>query len=380
MDISLREDQKMLQKQIKDFASKEIAPIALQLDEEERFPTETWPKLAKLGLTGCAIPTKYGGAGMDYVSYAIVIEEISRACPSTGGMLSSHNSLAAECLEMYANEEQKHKYLVPLARGDKVGCLALTEANAGSDAAAVETTYRKDGDYYVLNGTKIFITSGNVAGTMMVFATSDRSLGHRGISAFIVEPNFPGFSVGKVFKKTGMKANTQAELVFNDCRVPKANLLGEEGKGFAIALGTIDMGRIGIAAQAVGISRAALEMSIDYAKTRKQFGQTISQFQAIQWMLVEMATKTDAARLLTWRAANLMDKHLPFSKEGAMAKLYASEAAVNNTTTGMQILGGYGYMRDHMMQVHWRASKLTEIYEGTSEVQRLVISRALLRG
>ncbi len=380
MDISLREDQKMLQKQVREFATKEVEPIALQIDEEERFPLESWKKLAKLGLTGCAIPAKYGGAGLDYVSYAIAIEEISRACPSTGGLLSSHNSLAAECLMIYANEEQKKKYLVPLAKGDQVGCFALTEPNAGSDASAIETTYKKEGDYYILNGTKIFITSGNVAGTLVTFATSDRSLGHKGISAFIVDKNFPGFSVGKVFKKAGMRGNTQAELVYNDCRVPKANLLGEEGKGFSVALGTIDMGRIGIAAQAVGISRAALEIATSYAKTRKQFGQTIGQFQAIQWMLVEMATKVDAARLLTYRAADLMDKHLPFSKEAAMAKLYASETAMSNTTTGMQILGGYGYMRDNLMQVHWRAAKLTEIYEGTSEVQRLVISRALLRG
>ena len=379
MDFELREDQKKFQQQVRDLAKKEFEPIALELDEAEEFPMENFKKAAQLGLTGIAIPTEYGGSGLDYVSYVTAIEEIARACPSTAGILSTHNSLVCEGLLHFATEEQKQRYLVPLAKGEKIGAFALTEPNAGSDAAALETTVVKEGDYYILNGNKTFISNGDVADTVVTFATLNRELGHRGITGFIVEKGFSGFSIGKKFRKAGMRAGTQVELVFKDCRVPAENRLGEEGRGFRVALGSIDMGRIGIAAQAIGIARAVLEMSLDYAKTRQQFGQAISQFQAIQWMLVDMATKVDAARLLTYRAAYIMDQKLPFTKAAAMAKLYASETAMEVTTKAVQILGGYGYMRDSHAQLHWRAAKLTEIYEGTSEIQRLVIARQLLQ-
>ncbi|MFC1932493.1 acyl-CoA dehydrogenase [Chloroflexota bacterium] len=379
MDISLSEKQKMVQRQVRDFATKELEPIALELDEAEEFPMENFKKVAQLGLTGMTIPTEYGGSGLDKVSYVIAVEEISRACPSTGGIVASHNSLVCECLLHFATEEQKQRYLTPLAKGEKVGAFALTEPNAGSDAAAVETTAVKDGDSYILNGDKIFVTSGEVADTIVTFATLNKELGYRGITAFIVEKDFPGFSVGRKFLKAGMRATTQAELLFQDCRGPAENRLGEEGRGFRVALGTIDMGRVGIAAQGLGIAQGAYETALAHAKERRQFGQAIAEFQAIQWMLVDMATRIDAARLLTYRAAYLMDHKLPFTKEAAMAKLYATETAVEVTNKAVQILGGYGYMRDSRAQLYWRAAKLTEIYEGTSEIQRLVIARQLLQ-
>ncbi|MFC2038877.1 acyl-CoA dehydrogenase family protein, partial [Chloroflexota bacterium] len=304
---------------------------------------------------------------------------ISRAFPSIGGIFSTQNSLVCEDLNHFSSEEQKLRYLVPLASGEKIGAFALTEANAGSDASALETTAVRDGDYYVLNGSKIFITNGGVADTIIVFATVDKSLGHRGITAFIVEKDTPGFSVGRQFTKAGMLACTQHELVFEDCRVPAANLMGKEGQGFRIALGTIDMGRIGIASQGLGIARGAYEAALSYARQRRQFGQAIADFQAIQFMLVDMATKIDAARLLTYRAAYLMDNNLPFSKEAAMAKLTATETASEVGTKAVQVVGGAGYMRDSCVQMHWRAAKLTEIYEGTSEVQRLVIARQIMQ-
>ena len=379
MDLSLREDQKMLQQQVRDFATKEFEPIALELDEAEEFPMENFKKAAQLGLTGVTIPTEYGGSGLDKVSYVVAVEEIARACPSTGGIIASHNSLVCECLLHFGTEEQKQRCLIPLAKGEKVGAFAITEPNAGSDAVAMETTVVKQGDDYILNGNKIFITSGEVADTIVTFATLNKELGSRGITSFIVEKGSPGFSIGHKFLKAGMRAATQAELLFQDCRVPAENLLGEEGRGFRVALGTIDMGRIGIAAQALGIAQGALDLARAHAKTRQQFGQPIAEFQAIQWMLVDMATKVDAARLLTYRAAYLMDNKLPFTKEAAMAKLYATETAMEVTTKAVQILGGYGYMRDSRVQLHWRAAKLTEIYEGTSEIQRLVIARQLLQ-
>ena len=379
MDLSLSEDQKALQQRIRDFATKEIEPVALELDEAEEFALGNWKKAAQMGLTGMAIPSEYGGAGLDFVSYAIVLEEIARACPATGGILSAHNSLVGECLLNYANEEQKQRYLIPLAKGEKIGAFALTETNAGSDVSALETTVVKQGDDYILNGNKIFISHGDVAETIVTFATLDKELGNRGITGFIVEKGFPGFSVARKFRKVGMRAQTQAELLFKDCRIPAANLLGEEGRGFRVALGTIDIGRVGIAAQAVGIARGAYEAALAHAKTRHQFGQAISQFQAIQWLLVDMATKIEAARLLTYQAAYLMDQKLPFTKAAAMAKLYASEVATEVTTKAVQVLGGYGYMMDSPVQNHWRAAKLTEIYEGTSEVQRMVIARQLLQ-
>jgi len=379
MDLSLTEEQKMLQQRVREFAKKELEPIALELDEKEEFPVELFKKAARLGLTGMTVPTKYGGSGLNKVGYVIAIEELAQACPSTGGIIAGHNSLACECLLHFASEEQKKRYLPPLAKGETAGALALTEANAGSDAAALETTAVRDGDDYILNGNKIFITSAEAAGVVIVFATLNKALGYKGITAFIVEKGFPGYSLGKKYLKAGMRASTQHEVILQDCRVPASNRLGDEGRGFRIALGTIDMGRIGIAAQAVGIARGAYEVALTYAKQRRQFGQALAEFQAIQWMLVDMATKIDAARLLTYRAAYLMDQKLPFTREAAMAKLYASETAIEVSTKAVQVLGGYGYMRDSRAQLHWRAAKLTEIYEGTSEMQRLVIAREILR-
>ncbi len=378
MDFSLTEEQKMLQQRVREFASKELEPVALELDEKDEFPMEIFKKTARLGLCGMTVPTEYGGTGLDKVSYVIAIEELSQACPSTGGIFATQNSLVCECLLHFSSEEQKKRYLVPLAKGEKIGAFALTEAEAGSDAAALETTAVKDGDYYILNGSKIFITDAAVADTIIVFATLNKDLGYRGITAFIVEKDFPGYSVGRTFLKAGMRAASQNELVFQDCRVPAANRMGTEGGGFRIALGTIDMGRIGIAAQGLGIARGAYETAVAYARQRRQFGQAIADFQAIQWMLVDMVTKIDAARLLTYRAACLMDNKLPFTKEAAMAKVYATEAAAEVGAKAVQVLGGAGYMRDSRAQMHWRAAKLTEIYEGTSEIQRLVIAREIL--
>lgn len=378
MKISLTEAQKIIQKQARDFAAKELEPIALSIDEDEEYPIEVFRKAAGLGFAGMTIPTEYGGSGLDKVSYVVALEELSRACPSSGGMISAQNSLVCELFNHYASEEQKRQYLVPLAKGEKIGAFALTEANAGSDAAAIETTAVKQGNHYVLNGSKIFITSGGLADTIVVFATLNKQLGYKGMTAFVVEKGMPGYSVGRKFLKAGMRASTQHELLFEDCRVPVANRIGEEGKGFRVALGTIDMGRIGIGAQAVGIARGALEVAISHAKTRRQFGQPLSAFQAIQWMLADMATRVDAARLLIYRAAYLMDQKQPFTREAAMAKLYASETAVEVTTKAVQICGGYGFMRDHVAQLYWRSAKLTEIYEGTSEVQRMVIARLVL--
>ncbi len=379
MDISLNEKQKKWQQQVRELATKEFEPIALELDEAEQFPMGNFKKLTQLGLTGVTIPKEFGGSGLDKVSYVVAVEEVARACPSTGGIMASHNSLVCECLNHFGTEEQKKRYLIPLARGEKVGSFAITETNAGSDAAAMETTAVKKGNDYILNGSKIFITSGEVASTIITFATINKELGTRGITGFILEKNFPGFSVGHKFLKAGMRASTQSELIYKDCQVPAGNRLGEESRGFRVAMGTIDMGRIGIAAQAVGIAQGSLDMARAYAKTRKQFGQPIAEFQAIQWMLVDMAMKVDAACLLTYRAANLIDNNLPFTKEAAIAKLYSTEAAMDVTTKAVQILGGYGYMRDSRAQLHWRAAKLTEIYEGTSEIQRLVIARQLLQ-
>jgi len=379
MDFSLTEEQKMLQQRIREFARKELEPVALEMEEKEEFPVANFRKLAALGYAGATIPEKYGGSGLDKVSYVIAIEEISRACPSTGGIFSTQNSLVCENLHHFANEEQKHKYLVSLAKGEEIGSFALTEANAGSDASAVETSAVKDGDDYLLNGSKIFITNGGEADIIIVYATLNRELGHKGITAFIVEKDFPGFSIGRQFKKAGMRACTQHELIFQDCRVPAENVIGEEGSGYRQALGTIDMGRIGIAAQGVGIAQGAYETALTYAKERWQFEEPIANFQAIQWMLVDMATKVDAARLLTYRAAYLMDNEQPFTKAAAMAKLYSTEAASEVGTKAVQILGGVGYMTDSRVQMYWRAAKLTEIYEGTSEIQRLVIAREILR-
>ena len=364
---------------VREFAEKEIAPVAAELDKKAEYPTEILEKMAKLGLLGIIIPTKYGGAGLDTISYAIVIEEISRKCASTGVITSVHNSLVSWPIMKYGTDEQKKKYLPILAKGEKIGAFAGTEPNAGSDLGAMQTTAVLKGDKYIINGDKTFITSGSEAGILIVFAVTDKSAGSKGISAFIVENTFKGFKVGSIFDKMGINANHVSELVFEDMEVPKENLLGKEGEGFKIALSTLDGGRIGIGAQAVGIAQACLDESIEYSKQRQQFGRPISKFQAIQWMIADMATRIEAARFLVYNAAYKKDKGERISKEAAMAKLFASETAVESAIKAVQIHGGYGYTKEYTVERLFRDSKITEIYEGTSEVQRLVISNSLLR-
>ncbi len=378
MDFELTEEQRMFQETARQFADKEIAPIAEKVDELGQFPRETILKLGELGFMGIAVPQECGGAGADTVCYVVALEEISRACASHGVIMSVNNSLYCDPLVRFGTEEQKRRFLVPVASGRAVGCFCLSEPNAGSDAANQETTARREGDYYLLNGTKNFITNGNEAEYAIVFATVKRELKHKGICAFLVERGTPGFTVAHLEKKLGIRGSSCAQITLENCRVPAANLLGKEGEGFKIALATLDGGRIGIAAQAVGIARAALEASLDYAKQRVQFGKPIAANQAIQFMLADMATEIDAARLLVLNAALLKDQGARHTRESAMAKLYASEVAMRCGIKGVQIFGGYGYMMDYPAQRFMRDAKITEIYEGTSEVQRMVIANALL--
>ncbi|MBN2599784.1 MAG: acyl-CoA dehydrogenase, partial [Candidatus Thermoplasmatota archaeon] len=355
-----------------------IAPLAAELDKKGEYPTKTLEKMANLGLLGIIIPTEYSGAGLDAVTYVTVIEEISRKCASTGVITSVHNSLVAWPIMKYGSEEQKKKYLPILAKGEKIGAFAGTEPNAGSDLGAMQTTAVLEGDKYIIRGDKTFITSGPKAGIIIVFAVTDKSVGSKGISAFIVENTMKGFKVGSIFDKMGINANLVSELIFEDMEVPKQNLLGKEGDGFKIALSSLDGGRIGIAAQAVGIAQAALDESIAYSKQREQFGRPISKFQAIQWMIADMATQIEAARYLVYNAAYTKDKGERFSKQAAMAKLFASETAMNAVIKAVQIHGGYGYTKEYTVERLFRDAKITEIYEGTSEVQRMVISANLL--
>ncbi len=379
MQLELNEQQKMIKNMVKEFAEKEIAPIAEELDKKEEYPTKTLEKMAKLGLLGIIIPTEFGGAGLDSIAYATVIEEISRKCASTGVVTSVHNSLAAGPIIKYGTEEQKKKYLPILAKGEKIGAFAGTEPNAGSDLGAMKTTAVLKGNTYIINGDKTFITSGPKAGIIIVFAVTDKEAGSKGISAFIVENSFKGYKVGSIFEKLGINASQTSELIFENMEVPKENLLGKEGDGFKIALGTLDAGRIGIASQAVGIAQAALDESIEYSKQREQFGRPIAKFQAIQWMIAEMATKIDAARWLVRNACYIKDKGERFSKEAAMAKLFASETAMDSVIKAVQIHGGYGYTKEYTVERLFRDAKITEIYEGTSEVQKMVIAGSLLR-
>ncbi len=380
MDFHLSDEQRMIQEMACDFAEKEIRPKAAELDQTERHPREIIKKMAELNLMGIAIPEAYGGGGAEIVSYVVALEEIARGCASLAVIMSVNNSLVCDPLYTFGNEEQKKNFLIPLASGKSLGCFGLTEPEAGSDAASQKTTAVLKEGKWVINGKKNFITSGNVADYCILMAMTDRSKGHRGISAFIVDCKTPGFSAGVVEKKLGVRASGTAELVLEDCRIPEQNLLGEVGQGFHIAMNSLDGGRIGIAAQALGIARAALEAAVDYSKTRIQFGQPISGFQAIQWMLADMATELDAARLLTLRAAFLKDRKERFEKEAALAKLFASEAAGRITTKAIQIHGGYGYMTEYNVERHFRDARVTEIYEGTSEIMRLVISRNVLGG
>ena len=380
MHFDLNEDQRMMREAAREFAEKEIKPVAAKLDEEAEFPAEIVKKLGELGFMGVMVPEEYDGAGMDAISYAISVEEISRADASTGVTMSVNNSLVCQPILDFASEEIKKKYLTQLASGSALGAFSLTEPEAGSDAGNIQTTAVLDGDNYIINGTKIFVTNGGAADIVLLFASTDRAAGTRGLSAFVIEKGSEGFSVGKKEDKMGIRASVTNELVFEDCKVPRENLVGKEGMGFKISMSALDGGRIGIAAQAVGIAQACLDESVRYSKERKQFGKPISSFQAIQWMLANMATKTEASRLLTYQAAFVKDSGARFSKDAAMAKLFASEAAVDAAVDAVQIHGGYGYMKEYAVERLFRDSKITEIYEGTSEIQRLVIAAHLLKG
>ena len=383
MNLKLTEEQEMVRKMARDFAQKEVAPIAAEMDEKGEVPFGNIKKMGRLGLLGLTAPEEYGGGGADTVSYVVALEEIAKACASTAVVMAVQNSLVNYALARFGTEEQKRKFLVPLAQGEKIGAYALTEPEAGSDAAAIRTRAVRDGDEYVINGTKHFITNGGFADIVILYATVDPSKGYRGITAFIVEKGTPGFSTGKEENKMGIRATNTCELIFQDCRVPVANRLGDEGQGFKIALSALDAGRIGIGAQAVGIAQAAYEAALEYAKTRVQFGQPIAQLQAIQWMLADMATRIEAARLLVYKAALAKDEAQKtgarFSKEAAMAKLFASETAGFVTDCALQIHGGYGYMKDYPLERYYRDARITRIYEGTNEIQRLVIARSILR-
>ncbi len=379
MDFNLTEEHKMVRKIFREFAEKEVAPIAAEIDETHEFPMENLKKMIKADMMGIPFPQEYGGAGSDTLSYIIGVEELSYACATHGVILSAHTSLGAHPIYKYGTEEQKQKYLVPLAKGEKLGAFGLTEPNAGTDAASQTTVAELDGDEYILNGNKIFITNAGVADIFIIMAMTDKSKGTRGISAFIVEADTPGFTVGKKEDKMGINASDTRELIFRDCRVPKENLLGKVGMGFKIAMATLDGGRIGIAAQALGIAQRALDETVQYTKEREQFGRPISKFQGLQWYIAEMATKVEAARNLVYKAALTKQEGKPFSKEAAMAKLFASETAMAVTTKAVQIFGGYGYMKEYPIERLMRDAKITEIYEGTSEVQKMVIAGSVLR-
>lgn len=364
---------------VREFAEQQVAPGAAERDEKEEFSRALYDAMGELGLTGICFPEQYGGAGGDYLSYILAVEELSRADDSVGVTLATSVSLCQWPIFAYGTEEQKQKYLVPLIKGKKLGAFGLTEPNAGTDAASQQTTAVLDGDHYVLNGSKIFITNGGEAEIYVVFAMTDKTKGVKGISAFILEKGMPGFTFGKKEHKMGIRASQTMELIFQDVKVPKENLLGKEGEGFKIAMSTLDGGRIGIAAQALGIAQAALDHAVKYAKERVQFGKPIASNQAIAFMLADMATEIDAARLLTYRAAYAKDQGRPFSKEASMAKMYASDVAMRVTTDAVQIFGGYGYTREYPVERLMRNAKITQIYEGTNQVQRMVISSALLR-
>ncbi len=381
MNFVLTEEQNLIRDMVRDFAEKEVAPSAAERDEEERFDRELmFNRLAELGLTGIVFPEEYGGAGADYLSYAIAVEELSRVCASTGVTLSAHLSLGSNPIYLFGTEEQKQQFLAPMARGEKMGAFGLTEPSAGSDAGGTKTTAFLDGNEWVVNGTKVFITNAGDAETYVVFARTDKEAQkHHGISAFIVEKGTPGFSFGKKEKKMGIRSSPTMELVFENCRIPKENLLGSEGQGFKVAMKTLDGGRIGIASQALGIAQGALDASVAYAKERKQFNVAIGTFQGVQFQLADMATQVEAARLLVYNAAFRASEGLSYSRESAMAKLMASETAMRVTTQAVQIHGGYGYTREFPVERMMRDAKITEIYEGTSEVQRIVIGSSLIR-
>jgi butyryl-CoA dehydrogenase len=379
MNVDLTEDQRQVRELCREFAEQELRPNARRWDEHHEFPRAAVAKLGEMGLLGVAIPPEWGGAGMDNVSYAVAMEEISRGCAGTGVIMSVNNSLYCDPVMKYGTDAQKGEFLAPFARGEKLGAFALTEPMSGSDAAEMRTLAEKRGGEYVLNGSKNFITNGPQADVILVFAMTDREKRHRGISAFLVPADAKGLVRGKADDKVGIRASGSCTIFLEGCALPERCRLGGEGDGFKIAMSTLDGGRIGIAAQALGIARAAHEEAVAYAKERKAFGQPIAQFQAIQFMLADMATELDAARLLVWRAAAMKDQGARHSPESAMAKLYASEMAERVTSKALQIHGGYGYVKEYDVERHWRDSRITQIYEGTSEIQRLVISSAVLK-
>ncbi|HHB2170570.1 TPA: acyl-CoA dehydrogenase AcdA [Bacillus cereus] len=379
MHFKLSEEHEMIRKMVRDFAKNEVAPTAAERDEEERFDRALFDQMAELGLTGIPWPEEYGGIGSDYLAYVIAIEELSRVCASTGVTLSAHTSLAGWPIFKFGTEEQKQTFLRPMAEGKKIGAYGLTEPGSGSDAGGMKTIAKRDGDHYVLNGSKIFITNGGIADIYVVFALTDPESKQRGTSAFIVESDTPGFSVGKKESKLGIRSSPTTEIMFEDCHIPVENLLGEEGQGFKIAMQTLDGGRNGIAAQAVGIAQGALDASVAYARERHQFGKPIAVQQGIGFKLADMATDVEAARLLTYQAAWLESEGLPYGKESAMSKVFAGDAAMKVTTEAVQVFGGYGYTKDYPVERYMRDAKITQIYEGTQEIQRLVISRMLTK-
>jgi butyryl-CoA dehydrogenase len=379
MDFELSADQKLVQEMVREFAQKELKAKAATIDQTREFPWDSLRKVAELGLLGIVVPEEYGGGGLDFVSLAVAIEEISRVCATTGVIVAVNNSLVAYPILAFGTEEQKRTYLPPLCSGEKIGAFGLTEPVAGSDVAGMQSNATRHGDYYLLNGTKRFITNGGEAGVYVVFAYTDFEKRHKGISAFIVERDFPGFRVGKHEETMGIRASANCELIFEDCKVPAKNLLGQEGEGFKIAMSTLDVSRIDIGAQAVGLAQGCLDEAIRYAKERQQFGKKLSEFQFIQGMIAEMATAIEAARLLVYRSAYLKDSGAKrFSLESSMAKLFASEVAVECARKAVQIHGGYGYSREFAVERYYRDAKVMEIYEGTSQIQKLVIARALL--
>ena len=378
MDFVLSKEHEMARTLFREFAEKEVKPLAAEIDQTERFPTETVEKLKKYGFLGIPFPREVGGQGCDTLTYVLCIEELSKVCATTGVIVSAHTSLGTDPIKKFGTPEQQEKYLKKLASGEYLGAFALTEPGAGTDASGQQTKAVLVGDHYVLNGSKIFITNGGQADTYIVFAMIDKSKGTKGISAFIVEKGFPGFSIGKKEDKLGICASSTTELIFENCIVPKENLLGAEGKGFSIAMQTLDGGRIGIAAQALGIAAGALDEAKKYVNERKQFGRPISKFQNTQFVFADLATKVEAARMLVYKAAMAKDTQKRFSVEAAMAKLFAAETAMEVTTKVVQMFGGYGYTRDYPVERMMRDAKITEIYEGTSEVQRMVIAGNLL--
>lgn len=379
MDFSLNKREELFLQMIREFAENEVKPLAAEVDEQERFPMETVEKMAKIGIMGIPIPVEYGGQGGTNQMYIMAVEELSRVCATTGVIVSAHTSLCMNPILEFGTEEQKQKYLPKLASGEWIGAFGLTEPNAGTDAAMQQTTAVLDGEEWVLNGSKIFITNAGYAHVYVIMAMTDKSKGTKGISAFIVEKDTPGFSIGKKEKKLGIRGSATCELIFENCRIPKANLLGELGKGFKIAMMTLDGGRIGIASQALGIAQGAMDVTVKYTKERKQFGKAIAAFQNTQFQMANLETRVQAARLLVRHAAYKKDMHLPYSVDAAMAKLFAAETAMEVTTKCLQFHGGYGYTREYEIERMMRDAKITEIYEGTSEVQRMVIAGKLFK-